>query len=109
MSQKILQINVTFNGLTKAELQEAWLPAAEPISQVNGLRWKVWLMSEDRREAGGIYLFEDETAVKEFVTGPMVAALSADPSLTNISVKQFDVMAQHTAITRGPVLAEVSI
>jgi len=109
MSQKILQINMHFNGMTGAELREAWLPAAEPISAVGGLRWKVWLVDEGRREAGGIYLFEDEAAMTAFLSGPIVTGISADPSLSDITVKEFDIMEEHTYITRGPVRAGVPI
>lgn len=103
MSQKILQINFTFSGVTQAELEQAWLPAAQPIADTPGLRWKVWLMNEAEHGCGGIYLFEDETAVQAFLTGPIVAAAQDTPFLSNASVKVFDVLSEHTSITRGPV------
>lgn len=103
MSQKILQINFTFNGVSGAELQASWLPAAQPIADTPGLRWKVWLVDEVERGCGGIYLFDDEASVQGFLNGPIVAATKGDPSLSNASVKMFDVMEAHTAITRGPV------
>ncbi len=102
MSQKILQINMKFN-IPKAELEKAWLPAAQPIADVPGLRWKVWLMNEAEKEAGGIYLFESEAAVQSYLAGPIVAALKDSPAVSNISAKVFDVLESHTAITRGPV------
>lgn len=103
MSQKILQINFEFNGVSGAELQQAWLPAAQPIADTPGLRWKVWLVNEGERGCGGIYLFDDETAVQAFLAGPIVAAAQQDPTLSNASVKVFDIMERHTATTRGPV------
>jgi rhodanese-related sulfurtransferase len=103
MSQKILQINFRFNDVTGAELQQAWLPAAQPIADTPGLRWKVWLVNEAERECGGIYLFDDEASVQAFLAGPIVAATKDAPILSNASVKMFDIMEAHTAITRGPV------
>jgi len=108
MSQKILQINMNFRG-ARADLEEAWLPGAEPISQVPGLRWKVWLVDEERHEAGGIYLFDSQSALQAFLNGPIAAQLSQDPTLSNISVKQFDVMERHTATTRGPIVEGVRV
>ena len=35
--------------------------------------------------------------------GPIATALKSDPALSNLSAKLFDVMGDHTAITRGPV------
>ncbi len=102
MSQKILQINMKFS-IPKTDLEKAWLPAAQPIADVPGLRWKVWLMNEAEREAGGIYLFESEAAAQSYLAGPIVAALKDNPAVSNISAKLFDILESHTAITRGPV------
>ncbi len=102
MSQKILQVNFTFST-SRAELEEAWLQIAQPIADVPGLRWKVWLMNEAERLAGGLYLFESETAAQSYLDGPIVAALKASPDISNISAKLFDVLESHTAITSGPV------
>lgn len=103
MSQKILQINFTFSGISRTELEQAWLPAAQPIAETPGLCWKVWLMNEETHECGGIYLFDNEASVKGFLNGPIVAATKEAPILSNASVKTFDMMEAHTAITRGPV------
>jgi hypothetical protein len=109
MSQKILQINLKFNGVSRAALEQAWLPAAQPIADTSGLRWKIWLMNEAERAAGGIYLFDDETAVQGFLNSPIVAATSADPTISDVNVRLFHVMEAHTAVTRGPVLEGVRV
>lgn len=99
MPGKILQVTYRFSG-PRADFEEANLPYAEPIADTPGLRWKIWLINEDRREAGGLYLFDDETAVQAFLAGPIIAEMKDDPTL---SIKIFDVMEDHTAVTRGPV------
>jgi hypothetical protein len=108
MSQKILQVNLKFN-ISRTELEAAWLEAAQPIAQVPGLHWKVWLMNEAEQEAGGIYLFESEAAAQSYLAGPIVAALKSSPAVSNISAKLFDVLESHTAITRGPVKSALDI
>ena len=102
MSQKILRVNVKFN-ISRADLEKAWLEAAQPIADWPGLRWKVWLMNEAEHEAGGIYLFESEAAAQSYLAGPIVAALKSSPAVSNISAKLFDVLESHTRITRGPL------
>ena len=102
MGQQILQVNVKFS-IPRGELETAWLDAAQPIADTPGLLWKVWLMNEAESEAGGIYLFETESAVQSYLAGPMVAALKASPVLSKISAKVFDVMAYHSAVTRAPL------
>jgi hypothetical protein len=102
MSQKILQVNFKFS-ISRADLEAAFLPAAQPIADVPGLRWKVWLMNEAEHTAGGIYLFESEAAVQAWMAGPIVAAMMTNPVLSNIEARTFDILESHTAITRGPV------
>ena len=102
MSLKILQINYKFH-VPAAHLEAAFLPAAQLIADVPGLRWKIWLMAADRSEAGGIYLFDDEVAVNDFLSSQIVAALGSNPAVSDISAKQFDVGLPHSAITRAPL------
>lgn len=102
MSQKLLQVNLKFS-IPGAEIEAAWLEGAQPIADWPGLRWKVWLMNESEREAGGIYLFESDAAAQSYLAGPIMAAAKSSPALSNISSKLFDVLERHTAITRGPV------
>ncbi len=102
MSQKILQINLKFS-VSASELEQAFAPAAQPIADTPGLRWKIWLMHEAESESGGIYLFDDEASLNAYLAGPIVAALKSNPALSNITVKQFGVLEAPTAVTRGPV------
>jgi hypothetical protein len=102
MSPTILQVNLTFS-ISRPDLEAAWLGAAQPIADSPGLRWKVWLMNEERHEAGGVYMFESEAAANTYLAGPIVAALKSSPAISNISAKLFNVLESHTAITRGRV------
>ena len=99
MSSKILQINYKLSG-PSAEYEKENLPYAQPIADIPGLRWKVWIINEDQGEAGGIYLFNDEAALEAYLAGPIIAEMKGDPTL---SIKAFDVIEELTAITRGPV------
>jgi len=102
MSKKILQLNFKFN-VSRAEYEQAVSPLASEFAAVVGLRWKVWLMNEAESEAGGIYLFDDESSLRAYLTGPLAAQVKSHPALSDMSAKQFDVMEDVTAITRGPV------
>jgi hypothetical protein len=102
MPQQILQVNLKFS-IPRADLSAAWLDAAQPIADTPGLTWKVWLMNEAEHEAGGIYLFESKAAAQSYMAGPIVAALKASPAVSNISAKLFDVLEDHSAITRAPL------
>ena len=107
MSEKILQVNFRFS-VSPAEYKQAVAPLADELASVSGLRWKIWIMNESEQEAGGIYLFDDKTSMKAFLEGPIVAQVTSHPSLSEFSVKQFDIVRKETLVTRGPIKASIS-
>lgn len=100
--KKILQINCKFK-VPRAALEKAFLDVAQPIAKVKGLLWKVWLMNEVEKSAGGIYLFEDEASTTAYLNGDIVAGIMKHPALSDIDAKVFDILPEHTTITRGPI------
>ena len=102
MSKKILQLNFKFN-VSKSEYEQAASSLADEFAAVDGLIWKIWLMNEVESEAGGIYLFDNESSLKAYLEGPLAAQVKSHPALSDMSAKVFDVMDDVTAITRGPV------
>jgi hypothetical protein len=102
MAQQILQVNFKFN--VPRELYESTVaPMAQEFANVPGCLWKVWLMNDEEKQAGGIYLFADETSVATFKGSPLVAAVLSHPALSDFSVKQFEVLEQVSRVTRAPL------
>jgi hypothetical protein len=79
----ILQINFKLN-VAPAEYRKICSSVAQPIADVPGLMWKVWILNEQDGEAGGIYLFQDKQ---------------------EISAKWFEAIPELTVVTRGPIPA----
>ncbi len=102
MADKILQINFRFS-VAPDDYTAAVKEMADDFAALDGLKWKVWIMNELRKEAGGIYLFKDQATLDAYLGGPLAAAVTSHPALADFSVRQFDVMPDITAVTRGPV------
>jgi len=102
MPAKILQINFRLN-VPRAEFEDIARSLVSDFAQLPGLTWKIWLMSETEGEAGGIYLFDDVSSLDAYLEGPLAQAVMAHPALSDLVAKQFDVIEDCTAITRGPV------
>ncbi len=102
MSGRIMQLNFKYS-VTGAEYEQAVSSLASQFAALDGLRWKIWFINEAEGEAGGIYLFDDEASLTAFLEGPLAAQVTGHPALSDFSVKQFDVMEEVSAITRGPV------
>ena len=74
------------------------------LSQTSrGIIWKVWIVNEAEKIAGGIYLFEDEASVEAYLNGPIIAAMRSMPVISDFEAKIFDVIPEPTKITHGPV------
>ena len=104
MSAKVLQINFRLKTST-SEYQSLCQSVAQAFAGVPNLRWKIWILNDREKEAGGIYLFENERALNDFLSGPLAAQVKSHPALSDFSAKVFDVMEDVTAVTRGPVRA----
>lgn len=101
--KKVLQVNLKFK-VTRPELEKVFLEAAPKFrDDVKGLLWKVWLMNEAEKSAGGIYLFKDEASVDSYLKGELYAMAKNSPVLSDVETKVSDVLPEHTKITRGPV------
>jgi len=103
--KKVLQINFTIKERTPELFHafEKFAPRFGPSGDVNGLKWKLWLLNESDNSAGGIYLFEDQASVDAYLEGDIFKILRNSPALTNIEIKVFDIMPELTKISRGPV------
>ncbi|MBB5690338.1 YdhR family protein [Roseomonas alkaliterrae] len=100
----IVQINYTRPDMPKAEWEARYTPErARQFLAVPGLQWKIWLDGEAERRAGGIYLFDSRASAEAYVNGPIVARMKANPDITDLQIRIFDVRDRMTAITRGPV------
>jgi hypothetical protein len=102
MPGKLLQVNFKFN-IPRSDYEQAAAELAGLFAEVEGLRWKIWLMNEAESEAGGIYFFDSDSALRSYLEGPLAAQVGTHPAFSEMSVKPFDVLDDPTAITRGPV------
>jgi Putative mono-oxygenase ydhR len=103
----ILQIDFPYDGPFGSDLSESRVAIAEDIAGEPGLLWKIWTENADTKEAGGVYLFEDEKSAEAFrekQTGRLRAM-----GMANIRAKIFAVNGPLTEITRGPVAQSPTI
>ncbi|SET73925.1 MULTISPECIES: monooxygenase [Marinobacter] len=97
----LLQIDFPFDGPFGNEMTDAMKGLAESIAQEPGLIWKVWTENADNREAGGIYLFEDEASARAYLD--MHSARLKEFGVPEVNAKVFAVNEALSAIDNGPV------
>lgn len=101
MSEKIVQVNFKYN-VPLETLKEHATESAENIATKPGLRWKIWIYNDVKKEAGGVYLFEDDATAETYIEWT-TDALEQNLIASDVTVKKFDVNEEATAVTRGPI------
>ena len=106
MAGRMLQVNFRF-GVARADYEELADSLAQSFSEVPGLEWKIWILNEAEREAGGFYYFDGEESLQEFLASELPANVQAHPAVSQFSAKTFEVMDSPTTVCRGPVTLAV--
>jgi hypothetical protein len=103
MAPTLLQIDFPVNGPWGPEMATAYMDLAHQLSQTPGMLWKIWTENPDTKEAGGIYLFENEASADAYLQEHTVRLHSF--GIENIRAKKFQVNQALTEITRGYIPA----
>jgi hypothetical protein len=102
MSQKMLVTNYTF-AVSREEFKALVGQLAQAFADVPGCVWKIWLIAEDKNEAGAVYLFADDDALQAFKASPLVASVLSHPALGNFELRERGILEEPSAITRAPL------
>lgn len=100
MAFRVLTVDFTID-MTTEEYGRLAEGVASAIAGVPGLVRKTWIWNAETREAGGLYLFEDQASLEAYWNGPIIAKLRQSPRVTHLRARQFDVLEQATVTTRG--------
>ena len=73
--------------------------SAPAFTEIPGLRAKTWLANPSRNTYGGLYALESREAMEDYVSGPIFAALLANPGMAHVTTRDFDVLERPTEIT----------
>ena len=98
---KLLQVDFPFPGPFGEKMAEQLQELAVSIAEEPGFIWKIWTESENNREGGGIYLFENEETARAYLD--MHTARLKQLGVPEVHAKIFDVNEPLSKITRGPV------
>jgi hypothetical protein len=98
---KALIINFNLSGITRADYEGVCAELAPAFAAVPGLISKHWLADEANNTYGGVYLFQDQAALDQFLASELCAGVESNPALANLSAIPFDILDGPTRVTRG--------
>jgi hypothetical protein len=98
---QILIVNFNLDGLSEEAYASMCDEAAPAFAAVPGLASKVWLADRAEGIFGGVYTFESEKALDDYLASDLFAQVGATPGFVNMSVHRFGVLDAPTRVTRG--------
>jgi len=98
---QILIVNFNLDRLSEEEFASSCDELAPAFAAVPGLASKVWLADRAEGTFGGLYTFESEKAVDDYLQSDLFAGVGSTPGLVNISVRRFGILDGPTRVTRG--------
>ena len=103
MTKKVFTTKFNYSMPTE-ELKKIMPAVAPKFSEIPGCNWKIWLINEDRKEAGGVYLFESASELEQFVNGNLFASVANNPAFSNLQTNTFGVAEAASVITGAPLV-----
>ncbi len=99
----VLVVTFQLDGITEEQYRAAADELAPAFAEVAGLVSKTWLADPGTGTYGGVYLWTDRESCQAFAASDLAAGLVDHPNLSNMSVRDFGVLEEPSAVTRGLV------
>ena len=107
MTKRVLTAKFNYSIPTE-ELKIRMTAVAPNYSDIPGCCWKMWLINDDRKEAGGVYLFESATELEQYLNSNLFAAVINNPAYSNLQTSTFGVLEAASVIT-GTLLSKMDV
>ena len=82
---------------------------AQAFAKVPGCIWKIWLIKDETKEAGAVYLFKDDESLQAFKQSTLAASVISDPAFSNFDLRERDILQEVSEITHAPLMEALMI
>ena len=101
VAMQALRINFNLDGITRSDYEGVCNELAQAFASEPGLISKYWLADEANNTYGGIYLFQDQSALDGYLASELFAGVADNPAFVNATAKPFSILEGPTRVTRG--------
>ena len=99
----LLIVNFQLNELSSEAYAAHCAQVAPVFAGLPGLIAKYWLANPMTNTYGGVYLWQDQTAMERYRTSDIYRRIAANPHFINVTMRNFAVLPEPSAITGGIV------
>ena len=97
----VLIVNFNLKGMSDAEFRGMSDELAPVFAGLPGLISKTWLADEASNTYGGVYLWEDQAACQAYQQSDLFNTVKTHPDFTNITAREYGVLAGPSTVTRA--------
>jgi hypothetical protein len=101
-------VNFTLIGIDDEHYRRHAGTIADAFNQWDGLYTKLWLHDPNTSTYGGAYLFTDQAAADASRATDLFRNMERNPAFGDLTVHEYDVIDDLTAITGGAALTHAS-
>ena len=95
-------VNFNLEGITHDQYVGAATDLAPAFNELKGLKSKVWLSDEENNTYGGVYTWEDQQSMDDYLNSEFYGeVLGNNPNFANVSYKSYEVLDGPTQITNS--------
>jgi hypothetical protein len=94
-------ITFKLDGIDDAAYQAHVEQQAPVFAALPGLRAKIWLANQQAATYGGMYMWDDVAAMRDYQDGKIFQGLQSNPHMIDVVVRDYSVLAGPTKVTRG--------
>ena len=99
----LLIVNFQLNELSSEAYAAHCAQVAPVFAGLPGLIAKYWLANPVTNTYGGVYLWQDQTAMERYGTSDLCQRIAANPHFISVRMQEFVVLPEASAITGGIV------
>ncbi|GAA3932944.1 monooxygenase [Litoribacillus peritrichatus] len=103
----LVHIDYPFKGPFGPALTEKFKSLAEETSNEPGLLWKIWTENPQQEEAGGVYLFQNESQAQKYLEKYLGKMISN--GITEVRARIVKVHSELSDITNAPLSGQTTI
>lgn len=96
-------VNFHLRGVSPGEYDKLCDDFAPAFAGIPGLVTKLWLADPGSNTFGGVYLWQDRSAMENFTKTDLFHSVASHPNLADVTSRDFSLMEAPTRVTRGPV------
>ena len=94
-------VNFHLKGISEEEYRRQCEVIASAFANLPGLVSKTWLADSETNTYGGVYVWRDLQAMKDYTDTDLYKGMLANPHFEDIAESNFAVLENPTRVTRG--------